>query len=168
MISVRPAVILLLALSPLMLSAAPPPTPLGMKDFLSIAGVQAPGSLDAFEAAWGPGKRSADRISWDNGPTVSKTAGGMLVDFSLTAGPFIAKHPDGPLSIWGMPCDQAAAVLDFTDTVSGYLSCKHYEPTGIYLDVTLMCAGGKVTTLAVMWVPYDPKTAISPLPADHC
>lgn len=161
-------------------TAAPPepasPTPakakLGYKDFLEIAGLSAKTpTLAAAQKAWGPGKRAGDKVRYDKGPTVETFDSGVMIDISTFAGPWVEEHvnPDkpSPLSVFGKSCAEAAAMLDFTDKVGGYMTCKHYEPT-LYLDVTMMCIQDEVTTLVVVWVPFDPKDAVNPLPGDHC
>jgi len=149
-----------------------PPAPkaqtFGFKDFLSIAGVGARSTLNDVEKAWGKGERDGDKIRYKDGPTVSvMLSGGLMIDIHLGAERWVKEHASGPVSIWGMTCAEAAAALDFTDTVGNYTTCKHYEKD-LYLDVTLMCGGGRVNTLAVVWYPYDPADAPNPLPPDHC
>lgn len=139
---------------------------LGMKDFLTIAGLSSKATLKEVVALWGPGKSSTGKISYDKGPTVSDFSGGLMIDVGPVAGPWQEKHSDGPLSIWGKPCDEAAKMLDFVDKLGGYTTCKHYE-SDLFLDVTILCHD-TVSSVVVVWVPFDPKDAVSPLPADHC
>lgn len=155
-------------------SEPPPPPPastpkvFGFRDFLSIAGVRAGATLDDVEAAWGNGEREEDKIWYKDGPTVSAMpSGGLMIDIHLGAADWVKQHANGPLSIWGKTCEEAAAALDFTDSVGGYTTCKHYEQD-LFLDVTLMCGSGRVTTIAVVWYPFSPASAFNPLPPDHC
>ncbi|MDC0741678.1 hypothetical protein [Polyangium mundeleinium] len=152
----------------------PPPPPatkpkvFGFRDFLSIAGVRAGATLDDIEAAWGKGERTKDKIRYKDGPTVSvMPSGGLMIDIHLGAADWVKRYADGPLSIWGKTCEEAADALDFTDSVGGYTTCKHYEKD-LFLDVTLMCGQGRVNTVAVVWYPFDPGSAVNPLPQDQC
>jgi len=153
------------------LSPPPPaakPKVFGFRDFLSIAGVRAGATLDDVEAAWGKGERTKDKIRYKDGPTVSvMPSGGLMIDIHLAAADWVKRYADGPLSIWGKTCEEAADALDFTDSVGGYTTCKHYEKD-LFLDVTLMCGQGRVNTVAVVWYPFDPDSAVNPLPPDHC
>ncbi|MDI3282564.1 hypothetical protein [Polyangium sp. 15x6] len=147
---------------------APTPKVFGYRDFLSIAGVRARATLDDVEAAWGKGERKSDKIRYKDGPTVSvMPSGGLMIDIHLGAADWVKEHADGPLSIWGKTCEEAAAALDFTDSVGAYTTCKHYEKD-LFLDVTLMCSSGRVSTIAVVWYPFSPADAVNPLPPDHC
>lgn len=145
---------------------------LGYKDFLTLAGLSArTPTLDAAQVAWGPGKRKGEQIRYENGPSVEVFDSGLMIDIGTFAGPWVEEHLDpntvGPLSVYRKSCSEAANLLGFTDKVGAYMTCKHYEPN-LFLDVTMMCTQGEVTTLVVVWVPFDPKDAVSPLPADHC
>jgi hypothetical protein len=81
-----------------------------------------------------------------------------MIDVGPTAGPWVEKHRDGPLSIVGKTCAEAAEILDFTDKLGGYTTCKHYE-ANLLLDVTILCSG-KVTSVVVVWVPFDHSRTI--------
>ncbi|MDI1450954.1 hypothetical protein [Polyangium sp. 6x1] len=144
------------------------PKVFGFRDFLSIAGVRAGATLDDVEAAWGKGERRGDKLRYEDGPTVSvMPSGGLMIDIHVGAEGWVKRHANGPLSIWGKTCEEAAAALDFTDVVGAYTTCKHYEKD-LFLDVTLMCSQGRVGTVAVVWYPFDPNDAVNPLPPDHC
>ena len=63
------------------------------------------------------------------------------------------------MSIWGKPCEEALAALDFADEkIDSYMTCKHYEQ-GSLNDVTLMCSGGIIDTVVVVWMTFDPAKA---------
>jgi hypothetical protein len=139
---------------------------------MTIAGVRAGATLADVEKAWGPPlKRGADRLAYKDGPSVKVmtvgVASGLMIDVAPWAGPWVAAHADGPLSIWGKPCEEAAAALEFTRRIGRYTTCKHYERDSM-IDVTLMCTEGAVSSVAVVWMRFDPLPANKPLPPDEC
>ena len=56
---------------------------------------------------------------------------------------------------------------EFTKKIGTYTSCKHYERDSM-LDVTLLCTGGTVSSIAVVWLRFAPIPASKPLPPDGC
>jgi hypothetical protein len=65
-------------------------------------------------------------------------------------------------------CAEAAKRLAFTDKIEQYTTCKHYDASGWLLDVTLMCTGGEVSTLVIVWLAVPELKTMKDLPPDHC
>lgn len=139
---------------------------------MNIGGVRFGASLADVERKWGaPSSRAGDKLRYEQGPTVSvMTVGasfGLMFDFGPLAHPWVQARGKGPLSILGKPCEEAAKSLDFATSVGSYTTCKHYERSAM-VDITLLCPSGTVSTVAVVWLQYDPIPAESPLPPDEC
>ena len=141
----------------------------GYRDFLTLEGIHVRSTLDDVEAAWGDGERTEGYIDYPNGPRVTKNAeGGLMVHIRRDLEPWVAKRAEGPLSIYGKTCEEAARKLDFTDVIGESTTCTHYE-RDLYVDVTLICnPDGIVDQVVVNWVPFDPATAVDPKPKDRC
>jgi sulfatase modifying factor 1 len=138
---------------------------------MSIEGVRFGATRADVEKVWGPASSRDDEwLRYQNGPTVKAVAmgpaRGLLFDFGPWAHPWAAKHADSPISILGKTCEEAAKALEFTSAVGSYTTCKHYERDSM-VDVTLMCSD-TVSSVAVMWLQFDPIPADKPLPPDEC
>ena len=91
-----------------------------------------------------------------------------MVDLSFLGAAFVKAHPDAATSLLGQTCAAAGARLGFfKGKVPGYLTCKHYDANGYFLDVTLMCTK-TVSTVVVVWEPLPPEIKAAALPKDHC
>jgi hypothetical protein len=149
---------------------------LTFSDFWTIAGVTRADTLDTVQQKWGKPDDSGDDgdggklLRYVHGPAITfRNDKAIQIDFALYGDEltFAKTHPDAKLTLLGMPCDEAAKHLAFTDAIEDYTTCKHYDANGWMVDFTAMCTGGKVSTLVVVWVPLG-DIAGQPLPADHC
>jgi hypothetical protein len=149
---------------------------LGFADFWTVAGATHADTPATLTAKWGKPeeeKRDADggvMLRWSHGPSANFSAtglmaGGLMIDLHSGMDDWVATHPGPATSLLGLTCQAAAARLKFAKKVGGYTTCKHYEPNGWLLDVTIMCVLGHVSTVVVNWVPIPRSDR---LPADHC
>ena len=156
----------------LVLAAAP--AQLDWKDFWAIAGVARDDKQQAIIEKWGQPDEIKERggvtLRYRSGPSVIlREDGATQLDFaSYSAKKFIAEHPSPVLELVDLPCHHAARRLKFAKAVGGYTSCKQYECSGWFLDVTLMCSNGRISTLVVVWLPVPELKTMEPLPPDHC
>lgn len=155
-------------------SATAAPTKLTFADFWSFAGVTRTDTAATITTKWGKPTKDATAagertLRYQDGPTVTlRESGGIMVDLSFMAEPFAKAHPDAATSLLGQTCAAAGARLAFfKGKVPGYLTCKHYDKNGYFLDVTLMCTK-TVGTVVVVWEPLPPEIKAAPLPKDHC
>ncbi|HOX44332.1 MAG TPA: hypothetical protein PK668_12085 [Myxococcota bacterium] len=153
-----------------------PGAKLTWQDFWTIAQVgREDGKADILRK-WGPPDEESSSagggttLRYKDGPSVDlRSDGATQLDFmALASKKFVAAHPGGPLALLGMPCAAAAQRLAFTDRIEGYTSCKHYDRSGWLLDVTMMCTGGEVSTLVVVWLAVPELKTMEALPPDHC
>lgn len=164
---------LLLVLATATASAAPKKK-LTFDDFWSVAGATRTDTAATLAKKWG--KPTEDTVvagertlRWKDGPTVTlRASGGMMIDMLLLGDAFVKAHADPATSLLGQSCAAAGARLAFfkKGAVPGYLTCKHYDANGTFLDVTLMCSK-TVSSVVIVWEPMPPEVKASPLP-DHC
>lgn len=154
---------------------ADPEAKLKWEDFWTLAGVGRTATRDSIVGKRGRPDEERKAPSGDTtlryktGPTVTlRSDGAVQLDFGLFAKPFVTQHPSPPLALLDLPCAEAAKKLAFTKKIESYTTCKHYDASGYLLDVTLMCSGGRVSTLVVVWLPVPELKTMKPLPADHC
>ncbi|HEY4058971.1 MAG TPA: hypothetical protein VGM39_20290 [Kofleriaceae bacterium] len=130
-------------------------------DFWSVAGITHDMDANATAKAWDAKieKRSdGTNVQVDKGPSVLyRDDGGIQLMIGEEDAAWIAKHEDAATSLLGQTCKAAGARLVFyKKTVPSYLTCKRYDKSNWLLDVTLMCTGGKVSMLTVVWYPLPP------------
>jgi hypothetical protein len=164
--------------------AAAPPAPaapatlgkLTFSDFWTIAGVTRTDTPETVVQKWGKPDEMGDDgdggklLRYLHGPALTfRTDKAIQIDFALYGDELtVAKaHPDPKLALLGMPCDEAARHLAFTDTIEDYTTCKHYDTNGWLVDFTAMCSGGHMSSLVIVWYPLG-DIGGQPLPADHC
>ncbi len=155
-------------------TAAAAPKKLTFDDFWTVAGVSRTDTADTIAKKWG--KPKADKLvagertlRFADGPTVTlRASGGIMIDMLMLGDAFVKAHRDAATSLLGQTCAVAGARLAFfkKGPVPGYLTCKHYDKNGFFIDVTLMCSK-TVSTVVVVWEPMPPEVKASPLP-DHC
>lgn len=155
-------------------SASAGPKPLTHDDFWTVAGATRTDTAETLEKKWG--KPSEDKraggdrtLRWKDGPSVIlRASGGMQLDLLFVGDAFLKAHGDAATSLLGMTCEAAGKRLAFykKGKVPGYLTCKHYDKNGYFLDVTLMCSK-KVSSVVVVWEPLPPEIKANP-GQDHC
>ena len=155
-------------------TASAAPKKLTFDDFWTVAGVTRTDTADTIAKKWG--KPTEDTVvagertlRFTDGPTVTlRASGGIMIDMLMLGDAFVKAHPDAATSLLGQTCKAAGARLAFykKGPVTGYLTCKHYDKNGYFIDVTLMCSK-TVSTVVVVWEPMPPEVKASPLP-DHC
>lgn len=155
-------------------TATAAPKKLGFADFWTVAGATRTDTAETLAKKWG--KPAEDKVvagertlRWKDGPSVTlRASGGMMIDMLMLGDAFLKAHPDPATSLIGQTCAAAGARLAFyrKGKVPGYLTCKHYDPNGYFLDVTLMCSK-TVSSVVIVWEPMPPEVKASPLP-DHC
>jgi hypothetical protein len=166
-----PLLMLLLATAT---ASAAPKKKLTFADFWTVAGVTRTDTAETIAKKWGKPKEdkvvAGERtLRFTDGPSVTlRASGGIMIDMLMLGDAFVKAHPDAATSLLGQTCAVAGARLAFykKGPVPGYLTCKHYDKNGYFIDVTLMCSK-TVSTVVVVWEPMPPEVKASPLP-DHC
>ena len=147
---------------------------LAFDDFWTVAGVSRTDTAETISAKWGKPKENklvaGERtLRFANGPTVTlRESGGMMIDLLFLGDAFVKAHPDAATRLLGQTCAAAGKQLGFykKGAVPGYLTCKHYDKNGYFMDVTIMCSK-TVSSVVVVWEPMPAEVKASPLP-DHC
>jgi len=158
----------------LALHAAPPPgKKLDWKDFSEIAGVTRADTRQTIVKKWGEPDVDRGRIvGWKDGVLVDfRPDGSTQLDFTAEGTKaFRAEKKSAPLELVDTPCDAAAKRLVFLKggKLEGSKTCKHYDAAGYSMDVTFVCAGGKVSSLSIVWTPMPELKATKSLPPDEC
>jgi hypothetical protein len=144
---------------------------LGFADFWEVSGVSRTDTPESVKKKWGPPKSTDEEgdtaLRYDGASVTFGPDKSVMLDFTSYGDgdhAFAAAHPSAPLALLGLPCDEAAKHLAFTDAVESYTTCKHYDENGYLVDVTMMCSK-TVSSLVVVWTPLP--SDIEPI-ADHC
>lgn len=164
------------AAAPASAATLAPGQKLAFSDFWTIAGVTRSDTPETVVQKWGKPDELGDDggggtlVRYIHGPAITfRPDKAIQIDFALYGDEltFAKTHPDPKLTLLGMPCDEAAKHLAFTDAIDEYTTCKHYDANGWLVDFTAMCSGGHMNSLVIVWYPLG-DVAGQKLPADHC